>query len=181
LCAFKKCETISDGNKIKYKGGTNLEDLFFAGFFLAMMVFAGIFIIGGFIFFILQAIGLFSIAKKEGRGDIAWLAWIPIVSQFLLMFLVEKYVHVGLRGKITLLYGIAIVVSIFFGYFLPFVLFIPLVALCYAFYFIADRYSDNPLFHVAIAFVSIGCSIPIQLFMFRHTEPLVDESASTGT
>ncbi|MEI3613415.1 hypothetical protein [Pseudogracilibacillus sp. SO30301A] len=159
-----------------------MEDLFFAGFFLGMMAFAGLFIIAGIVLFILQAIGLFNIAKKEGRGDIAWLAWIPIVSQFLLTYLVEKHVHEGLRGKVTLLYGIAIAVSVFFGYFLPFVFFIPIAVLCYALYFIAELYSDNPLFHTALALVSIGCSIPIQIFMFRkNTKPLVNESVGEGT
>lgn len=159
-----------------------MEDLFVAGFFFGMMAFAGLFFVAGIIFFILQAIGLFNIAKKEGRGDIAWLAWIPVVSQFLLTFLAEKHVHEGLRGKVTLLYGIAMAVSIFFGYFLAFVLFIPIAVFCYAFYFIAKLYSDNPLFHTAVALVSIGWSIPIQLFMFRNNTRLeVNEPVGEGT
>lgn len=154
-----------------------VEDLFFVGVFLAFAGFFGFLILIGIVLYILQAIGLFKIAKREGKGNIAWLAWIPAVGQFLLTYLVEKYVHPGLRGKFTLLFGIAFLVSIMFAYFLPYAPFIPMAIYFYAFYFIAKRYTDNPVLHVAIAVVSFGSSIPVQIFLFRNREMVEPEAA----
>src|SRR5699024_9247267 len=74
------------------------------GFFLVMFAV-------GIVLYILQAIGLFKIAKREGREDLAWLAWIPIASTFLMTLLVEKEVHKEFRGKLTMIYGIIFAVS----------------------------------------------------------------------
>lgn len=147
-----------------------MEDLFFAGFFMAMMAFAFMVLAFGIVVFVLQAIGLFKIAKREGKGNIAWLAWIPVVSAFLIPYLVEKDVHPGLRGKFTLVYGIAVLMAVMFAYFLPFAPFIPMGIMLYAFYFIASKYSANPVFHTAIGIATIGCSVPIQIFMIRNGE-----------
>lgn len=152
-----------------------MEDAFIMGFFLIFVILFALICLVGLVLFILQAIGLFKIAKREGKGNIAWLAWIPIASQFLLTLLVEKDIHPGLRGKFTLLYGIAIIVAIFLSYFIYFVPLIPMGMFYYAFYFIAKRYTDNPVLHVTIAIISIGISIPIQIFMFRNNRKINDE------
>src|SRR5699024_11187732 len=87
--------------------------LTFLGYFIAMYDV-------GIVFYILQAIGLFKIAKREGREDLAWLGWIPIASTFLMTVLVEKEVHQELRGKVTMIYGIAFAASVVASVFIPF-------------------------------------------------------------
>lgn len=143
-----------------------------------LAAFLGVFIflfIIGIILFVLQAIGLFKIAKREGKEDIAWLAWIPIVSQFLMTWLVEKDVHPGIRGKFTILYGVAVVVSFLLSSAVFFVTLIPTAMIFYAFYFIAKRYSTNPVLHVVIGIITVGTSIPISLFMFRNREMITND------
>jgi len=161
-----------------------VEDLFFAGFFLTMVNFFGTLFLVGIILFILQAIGLFKIAKRERRNDIAWLAWIPIVNQFLITLLVEKDVHPGLRGKYTWLFLAAIIIAVIFGYFVYIVPIIPMAMFYYAYYFILKRYTDNPMLYVVIAIISLGWAVPIQLFMFRNKEmvsekPLLEEPGAS--
>ncbi len=149
------------------------DELFGAGivgFFLAFFALLIIMVIVALILYVFQAIGLFTIAKREGKADMAWLAWIPIVNSFLLMLLVEDEVHQEIRGKLTLFYGIAFVVSLLLGGFIPFISFIPLLMIIYAFYFLAKRYSDNPVMHMVIAIITIGLSVAIQIFIFRNRE-----------
>lgn len=152
-----------------------MEEDIIIGFIVAFFALFVLILIVSLILFILQAIGLFKIAKREGKGDIAWLAWIPIVNQFLVTLLVEKDVHPGLRGKFTLLYGVAIVGAIIIGYFIPFMSLIPWAMFLYAFYFIASRYSSNPVLHIVIAVITIGISTPIQIFMFRNRKNIQDD------
>lgn len=135
----------------------------FIGFFFILLLV-------GIVFYILHAIGLFKIAKRAGRGDVAFLAWIPIVSTFLMTLLVEDNVHKELRGKVTLIYGIAFAVSVLLSAFIPFAGFASLIVMYYAFYFLAKRLSTNPVLHLVIAIVTFGMSIPIQIFMFRNRE-----------
>lgn len=151
-----------------------MEEEIFLGFLLAFLGFFIVLLIVAIILFILQAIGLFKIAKREGRGDLAWLAWIPIVNQFLMTYLVEDDVHPGLRGKFTLLYGIALVVSFILSSFVFFVSLIPLVMIFYAFYFIAKKYSTNPVLHLVISIITVGLSMAISIFMFRNKERIDD-------
>jgi len=152
-----------------------VEEEILIGFLLAFLGFFVVLLLVGLVLFILQAIGLFKMAKREGKGDIAWLAWIPIVNQFLMTWLVENDVHPGLRGKFTLLYGIAFVVSIIFSSFVFFVSFIPLAMIFYAFYFIAKKYSPNPVLHLVIAIITIGVSMPISIFIFRNRDIIGEE------
>mgnify|MGYP007108080880 CR=1 FL=1 len=144
-----------------------LEDNILVGIIVALLAFSFFFIILAIVLYVLSAIGLFKIAKKEGKDEIAWLAWIPIVNQFLMTWLVEDDVHPSLRGKVTLIYGISVAVSLLLSSFVYFVTFIPMVIFFYAFYFIANKYSSNPILHVVIAIITLGLSIPIQLFIFR--------------
>src|SRR5690625_3593196 len=146
------------------------------GFLFAFFAFFVVFIIICIILYILMAIGLFNIAKRSGKQDLAWLAWIPVANSFLLALLVEDDVHPDIRGKFTLFYGIGFAVSIVFGSFIPFVSFIPLIMIMYAFYFIAKRYSDNPVMHIVIAIITVGFAIPIQIFIFRNRNPIIIET-----
>lgn len=147
-----------------------MEDDILLGLIFAFFAFFLFIMFIALILFVLQAIGLFKMAKREGKGDIAWLAWIPIISQFLMTLLVERNVHPGLRGKYTLLFAVAVVLSFITGYFIPFISLIPFIMLLYAFYFIAEKYSINPVLHIVIATITIGAAIPIQIFIFRNRE-----------
>lgn len=150
----------------------NEEDVVI-GFFLAFIgVFLAIFVVA-IIFYILQAIGLFKIAKREGRQDLAWLAWIPIASTFLMTLLVEKEVHPELRGKVTMIYGIAFAASIVVSAFIPFAGFIASILVFYAFFFLAKMYSTNPVLHLVISIVTFGIAMPIQIFILRNRERII--------
>lgn len=137
--------------------------LTFIGFFILLLLI-------GIIFYILHAIGLYKIAKRADRGDLAILAWIPIANTFLMTLLVENDVHKELRGKVTLIYGISFVVSVFLSIFIQLAGFISLLIIYYAFYFLAKKLSPNPVLHIVIAIVTLGISMPIQIFMFRNRE-----------
>ena len=154
------------------KGGVKMEENVLMGLFVAFFAFFVFLFIVAIILFFFQAIGLFKIAKREGKGDIAWLAWIPIINVFLMTLLVENDVHPSVRGKYTLWYGIAFVVSIILSSFVPFVSFIPMAMFYYAFYFLAKRYSDKAVLHLVIGIITFGFAIPIQIFMFRNRETI---------
>ncbi len=147
-----------------------LDESLLVGFFVAFFAFFVFLFIVGIILFFFQAIGLFKIAKREGKEDIAWLAWIPVVNAFLLTLLVEQDVHPSVRGKFTLWYGVAVVLSLILSSFIFFVSFIPLAMFFYAFYFLAKRYSDNAVLHLVIGIVTFGFAVPIQIFIFRKRD-----------
>ncbi len=139
------------------------------------ITFIGVFLVLGVIgivLYVLNAIGLFKIAKREGREDLAWLAWIPIASTFLLTLIVERDVHKEFRGKMTLIYGIAFVASAVLANFVFFIGFIPMIVMYYAFFFLARKFSPNPVLHIVIAIITFGMAIPIQLFIFRNRESI---------
>src|SRR5690625_1576819 len=140
--------------------------LTFLGVFLAMFAV-------GIVLYILQGIGLFKIAKREGKEDLAWLAWIPIASTFLMTVLVEKEVHQELRGKVTMIYGIAFAASIVASAFIPFAGLVTSIVVFYAFYFIAKMYSTNPVLHLVISIVTFGIAMPIQIFIFRNRKRVI--------
>src|SRR5690625_93941 len=140
------------------------------------LVFLGLFLVMfaiGTVFYILQGIGLFKIAKREGKEDLAWLAWIPIASTFLMTVLVEKEVHQELRGKVTMIYGIAFAASIVASAFIPFAGLVTSIVVFYAFYFIAKMYSTNPVLHLVISIVTFGIAMPIQIFIFRNRKRVI--------
>ncbi|WP_217585880.1 hypothetical protein [Lentibacillus saliphilus] len=140
----------------------------FAGFMIFFFILGIISIIG----YILMAIGLFNIAKKFGMKDKAWLAWVPIANMLLLTMLVENDVHESIRGKLTLITGIALVSSILLAWLIPPLYFLPVIFALYAFYFVAKRFSKNEVAHVVIAAITGGLSLCIQLFMFGRREPI---------
>lgn len=150
--------------------------LFLLTGFLALFI---IIFLVAIIFHILMAIGLYKIAKREGKGDIAWLAWIPVVNQFLVTLLVEDEVYEPIRGKFTLIYGITIAVAFVLAWFLPFVGIVTYAMFIYAFYFIAKRYSHNETIHVVFAAISLMITMPIQFFIFRNRKRLNIEDKIT--
>src|SRR5699024_8156477 len=112
------------------------------------------------------ATGLFKLAKKEGRGDLAWLGWVPVVNTFLMMLLLEKSVHEIFRNKLTLIYCISIAATVVFSSFgAGFISFIQSILFFYAFYFLAKRYSTDPLIHLVIGIITFSGSKSISIFM----------------
>lgn len=151
------------------------EEGIIIGFLMAFIgIFLAIFVVA-IIFYILQAIGLFKIAKREGREDLAWLAWIPIASTFLLTLIVENEVHKDFRGKVTMIYGIAFAASIIASAFIPFAGLVASIVVFYAFYFLANMYSTNPVLHLVISIVTFGIAMPIQIFIFRKRERIITD------
>ncbi|TFJ94170.1 hypothetical protein [Lentibacillus salicampi] len=148
------------------------EESILIGLLIGLGVFLLIFGVIAVIFYVLQAIGLFKIAKQEGYEDKAWMAWVPIVNYFLLTLLVENDVHASMRGKFTLIYGITIAATILLNWFIPPIGILPLIVIVYGFYFLAERYSTNAVAHVVIAAITLSATIPIQVFLFRNREPV---------
>lgn len=155
------------------------DDELLVTIFAGILGFLAVFLVVGLIFYILQAIGLFKIAKKEGREDLAWLAWIPIASTFLMTLIVENDVHKEFRGKLTMIYGIAFVASIILSNFIPFIGFISTIIIFYAFFFIAKKFSTNPVMHIIIAVVTFGMAMPIQIFIFRNRDAITPQDPGT--
>lgn len=141
------------------------------GLIAVLGVFALVFAFIGFIFYVLQAIGLYKIATKQGY-DKPWLAWIPFVNIFMIPILVEDEVHESIRGKFTMIFGISFAASVVLGFFLPFLSFIPTILTYYGFYLIAVRYSEQPVVHLVIAVLTLGLTMPFQLLRFGSKEPL---------
>jgi len=120
------------------------------------------------------AIGLYRIAKREGLSH-SWLAWFPLGNFISLTRLVEKQVYKPLRNKFTLFFILFLLLSFFFSIYIPFLLYSFLAVLIYAFYFIAERYSERVNLHLALAVVTFGLSIPFQLFRFRNREMINEQ------
>lgn len=137
----------------------------FAGFFL-------VFLIVGLLLYVLNGIGFYKIAKNEGRGDIAWLAWIPIANVFLLPVLVENDVHEQVRGKFVLIFTITFVASFILGMFFSPFSFMTSIVYLYGFYFLAAKYSNNAVVHLVISIVTLGISVPFSVFRFRNREAI---------
>ena len=156
-----------------------MEEDVLMGLIVAFFAFFVFLFVVAIILFFFQAIGLFKIAKREGKGDIAWLAWIPIINAFLMTLLVENDVHPSVRGKYTLWYGVAFVASIILSSFIAFVSFIPMAMFYYAFYFLAKRYSEKPVVHLVIGIITFGFSIPIQIFLCR-SRVMITPPAESG-
>ncbi|WP_174616132.1 hypothetical protein [Virgibacillus ihumii] len=148
------------------------EESFLFALFAGLLIFLLIVGVIAIILYVLMAIGLFKIAKREGKADIAWMAWVPIVNMFLLTQLVERDVHESMRGKFTLIYGLTLLVSFVLNFFIPFISLVPTVLLVYGFYFIIQRYSKNVTLHLVFVIVTFTVAMPIQLFMFRNREPI---------
>lgn len=136
----------------------------FAGFFIVL----GFLLLVGLVLHVLMALGLHKIVKREGLGDHVWLAWIPFVNTFLLTLLVEDEVREYFQGKLTLVYGLSLIVSVFMSGILPFVGLVPLGILLYAFYYVALRYSKNEVVHLVIAALTGFVGVSISLFLFRN-------------
>jgi len=164
-----------------------MEDGIFVGFLFIFIGFAVFMFILGIAIYLLMAIGLVTIAKREGKEDISWLAWIPFANSFLMMVLLEGAVHKQIRGNLTLFYGILMALSVVAGSLIPLLGFLPALAALalyvYAFYYLANRYSNNAMVHLIIAIVTLGYSIGVQIFLFRNKEVVdptgLDEQASS--
>src|SRR5699024_1095939 len=153
------------------KMSMNGEETLMALLFGFMAFFAVIALIG-FILYFFKAIGLFKLAKKEGRGDLAWLGWVPVVNTFLMMLLLEKSVHESFRNKLSLIYGISIASTVVLSSFgAGFISFIPRILFFYAFYFWAKIYSTNPILHLVIGIITFSGSTSISIFMFINKQP----------
>src|SRR5699024_10068416 len=150
----------------------NGEETLMALLFGFMAFFAVIALIG-FILYFVKAIGLFKLAKKEGRGELAWLGWVPVVNKILMILLLENSVHESIRNILSLIYGICIAATVVLSSFgAGFISFIPSILFFYAFYFLAKRYSTNPILHLVIGIITFSGSTSISIFMFRNKQPV---------
>lgn len=144
------------------------------GMFLAVFIgFFFVFVVIGIVLYIVQAIGLYKIAKTQ-KVEYEWLAWIPIANMFLMAMLVERDVNESLRGKYTMTYGIVYVVGLIGGMVFAPLAILPTIMTYYTFYHLARKYSANSVAHIIIAIVTLGFAMPFQIFRFRNREPVVE-------
>jgi len=141
-----------------------------AGLFALLLL---VLFISTFVLYVIGAIGLYSIAKREGY-DKPWLAWIPLGNGCLMMLLNEYDVLDILVERFTLTFVISTLASVAFVGIIPFISVIPFVCMYYAFYLIADRYSERPVLHLLLALVTMGASMSVSYFLFRHRESLYE-------
>src|SRR5699024_9433838 len=103
----------------------------------------------------------------------AWYSMVAVDYTILIMLLLEKYVHESLRNKLTLVYGISMAATVVLSSFGDgFISFIPSILFFYAFYFLAKRYSTNPILHLVIGIITFSGSTSISIFMFRNKQPV---------
>src|SRR5690625_1850178 len=151
--------------------------MIFGGLLFGMFLFLVFSVIVLSVLYIVGSIGLNKIAKKEGHNK-AWLAWIPIGNWFLTAMLVEDDVNESIRGRFTLIFTLSLVCSLFIGGIFILFLYLPLILMFYAFYYIANRYSENAIVHVIIAVLTFSLSVPFQLFRFRNRKNRLTENQS---
>lgn len=132
-----------------------------------------VFLVFALVFHILAAIGLSGIAQNSGESN-TWMAWIPIVNYFLLTKLVEDDAWDTFKGKLTLIFGVSLILSMVLGAFLPFVSIVPSVLLLFAMYHITNRYSNNVGVNMILLILTGGAWASIQLFRYRNRESLID-------
>jgi len=132
----------------------------------------------GLTLFVTQAIALSDIAKERGEEK-HWLAWIPMGNIILLMMLIEKTDKPLVKNKMVIYFGLLVVLSIFT---LPIftVLNVPLLnnplmpMLIPAFWtlivfrVLAADYTNHSIIHMFIGLITMGFSVPFQLYSFRN-------------
>ncbi|NLJ19345.1 hypothetical protein [Globicatella sulfidifaciens] len=128
------------------------------------------------VLYVLLAISLSKIAEREGVEP-SWLAWIPVANLVLMAKLVEDDVHESIRGKFTMISIVAIVAGPILGQVIGILAYLPVITMLYSFYFIAKRYSKNETANIVVAAVTLGASVPIQLFRFRNREAIEKQAA----
>lgn len=135
---------------------------------LFLMLFISFFAILFIIIYIFNAFSLYKIANNRG-SDKGWFAWVPILNGFLIPILVEDDVHESLRGRFTLAYLLTIVLGIIPLLGIVFSV-LSMIMIFYAFYILANQYSNNAIAYVIITVVTGGIAMPFLLFRIRNRE-----------
>lgn len=159
-------------------------------FMFAMLAGFGVILFVGlvlsFVMYVLYGVGMAKIARNEGHLY-PWFSWVPILNVFMIPMSVEADVHGWLRGRLTKTYAAvyigSLVISFSTAYIVPFlsfewamvlyvvsypVMLLPAILLLYSFYFLVVRYSTHAAWHMVIAFVTSGLSVPFQVFRWRN-------------
>lgn len=118
------------------------------------------------IMYIFTAYATMKVAEKCGY-EYAWLAWIPIVNQFVLYILVKDHVHPPIRNNFMIIAIVVYIISLLIS---PLAI-LTAILYFYAFYIVSTWFSDKPVAHTVIAVLTLGFSIAISLFMFRKRTP----------
>lgn len=125
-----------------------------------LLIFSLVLITVAMFFYVLNAIGLYSIASKRGI-EYSWIAWIPLANGYLFAHLVEHKMFKWFKGNFALFYLGMLVISIpiaatdFGMVFNILVLAIQLVV----FKLIVEDYSKSVALHMVLAIVTLGISV----------------------
>lgn len=120
------------------------------------------------LFYVINAFALHKIANNRG-SDKGWFAWVPILNSFLVPLLVEDDVVESLRGRFTIAYLIALVLSIipFLGIVFSIIAFIMAF---YAFYVLINQYTNNAVIYIIVTVITFGVAMPFLLLRIRNRE-----------
>lgn len=158
-----------------YVGGVSPEAMDTGGLGMGIFATIGLSLLFALIMYVVYAIAMSRIAENEGY-DKPWLAWVPIVNTLLIPLLVEKDVVPNMRGRFTLIYVASLVVCIPLAMLVPvigtLIGFIPSLLFYYAFYLLANRYSNQPGVHMLAVILLGSLLLPFQLFRFSSREAL---------
>ena len=99
-------------------------------------------------------------------------AVMPGINLFVLPVLVSNDVHKPFRGLTGVFFLASMVGLLTGGLPIEYAIFVPISIFLYSFYFTAKRYSKIPMLHSLLSLITIGVSIPFQLFAFRN-RPLI--------
>src|SRR5699024_10114005 len=172
----------------KLKRSITFMPIYSAGAVLLFVI--GLFVSISLTLHVIFAIGLSDIAKDRGEPK-HWLAWIPMWNIILIMMLVEKEDRPLVKGKMVIYFGLLVIISLFTlpifasfdtpllsNPFMPMI--IPGFWTLFVFRMLIRDYTKYPTVHMILALITIGFSMPFQLYGFRNTMLDTKKSKSKG-
>ena len=138
----------------------NDTDAFFAGFFLIIML---VFLVMGIAGYVISSLIYYQSSKANGFGDLAYVAWIPIINVYSLFLLTAKgdddvTVRAEAKKNVLIYAGLLLV-----SFIIPFIGILASLGLCfYIMYFtyrLFYRWSGEPgraVLYIILSFITFG-------------------------
>lgn len=138
----------------------NDTDAFFAGFFLIIIL---VFLVMGIAGYVISSLIYYQASKANGFGDLAYVAWIPIINVYSLFLLTAKgdddvTVHAEAKKNVLIYAGLLLV-----SFIIPFIGILASLGLCfYVMYFtyrLFYRWSGEPgraVLYIILSFITFG-------------------------
>lgn len=130
--------------------------------------------------YVFTAYSTMKIADNIGY-DKSWIAWVPIVNQFMPLILIRSKVKTATLNVLMIVFAISLAIPLFFGEDYEYLSLIAFAISMYAYSILFKLYSDSYAVHTVIAIFTFGLSIPISLFRFRNRTPEMGEDVNKAT